>query len=120
MGLARVHRLRRQDFDSIYRQGKRISGTYVRAIVWMGSGESLTGPPQLGVVVSKKVSKRAVHRNRLRRQIQAAFQALLPHLRGGWQGIIIVQNSALGCTYGQILPELEKILKKAEVLDGHS
>lgn len=116
MGLARVHRLRRQDFDFIYRQGKRISGTYLRGILLIGSVES----PQLGIVVSKKVSKRAVHRNRLRRQIQAAFQTLLPRLRGGWQGIIIVQNSALGCTYGQILPELEKILKKAEVLDGHS
>lgn len=120
MGLARVHRLRRQDFDSIYRQGKRISGSYVRAIVWVRSPELLNHPPQLGVVVSKKVSKRAVQRNRLRRQIQAAFQALLPRLRPGWQAIFIVQNSALGCTYGQILPELEKILKKAEVLDGHS
>jgi ribonuclease P protein component len=120
VGLARVHRLRRQDFDSIYRQGKRISGTYVRAIVLISAGDGLGDPPQFGIVISKKVSKRAVQRNRLRRQIQAAFQALLPHLRPGWKGIIIVQNSALGCTYGQILPELEKILKKAEVLDGHS
>ena len=120
MGLARVHRLRRQDFDSIYRQGKRISGTYLRAIVLFGAPETLNPFPQIGIVISKKVSKRAVQRNRLRRQIQAAFQALLPRLRPGWKGILIVQNSALGCTYDQILPELEKILNKAEVLDGHS
>jgi ribonuclease P protein component len=120
VGLARVHRLRRQDFDSIYRQGKRISGAYFRAIVLLKLGDARVHPPQLGIVVSKKVSKRAVQRNRVRRQVQAAFQQLLPHLHQGWQGILIVQASALGCTYAQILPELEKILRKAEVLDGHS
>lgn len=120
MGLARVHRLRRQEFDSVYRQGKRISGVYFRAIVLKRVGEGFNVPPQIGIVVSKKVSKRAVQRNRIRRQLQAAFQHLLPRLHRGWQGILIVQNSALGCTYAQILPELEKILKKAEVFDGHS
>lgn len=120
MALAKVHRLHRQDFDRIYRQGKRLSGDHFRAIVFRPSEEPEPRPPRIAVVVSKKVSKRSVKRNRIRRQVQAVFQTFLPHLAQGWQILILVQVSALGCDYAQILPELEKILRKAGVLDGHS
>lgn len=120
MALAKVHRLHRQDFDRIYRQGKRLSGEDFRAIVFHPSGNPEPHPPRIAVVVSKKVSKRAVKRNRIRRQVQAVLQTFLPQMSWGWQMIILVQISALGCDYAQILPQLEKILRKAGVLDGHS
>jgi ribonuclease P protein component len=124
VGLAKAHRLPRSAFDGIYRKGRRVSGHYCRGVILNFSPQQKPISPQIGIVISKKVSKRAVVRNRLRRQIQAAFQYLLPHLSPGWQGIIIVQAVAVGCTYGQILAELEEIFKKAkvlaEVLNGHS
>lgn len=79
-------------------------------------------PTKLGISVSTKVSKRAVIRNRIKRQIRAAFRSLLPQIAPGWRLIIVVQPRAVGekCDYQQFLQELEQLLTKAEAIDGHS
>jgi len=77
-------------------------------------------PTCLGVSISQKVSKRAVVRNRLKRQIQAAFWQLLPSFPTGWKLVVVVHPQAIQCDYFQFLRELEQLLIDAEVLDGHS
>ena len=73
----------------------------------------------MAVVVSTKVHKRAVVRNRVRRQIQAAFQTLLPQLKSGKLIVITVKASAVECDYYEFLQQLEQLLIKAEALHGH-
>ena len=46
-------------------------------------------PMQIAVVVSKKVHRRAVVRNRIKRRIRAQLQPLLPRLQPGWQVIVV-------------------------------
>lgn len=77
-------------------------------------------PPCLGVSISNKVSKRAVIRNRIKRQIKAAFRSLIPDLSAGWWLVVVVNPSAVQCDYEQFLRELEKLLINAEVVNGHS
>ncbi len=76
-------------------------------------------PSRMAVVVSTKVHKRAVVRNRVRRQIQAAFQTLLPQLKSGKLIVITVKASAVECDYYEFLQQLEQLLIKAEALHGH-
>lgn len=83
----------------------------------MGQGEC---PTRVGISISQKVSKKAVVRNRLKRQIKAAIRYLLPQIQSGWLLVIIVRPSAIQCDYWQFLRELEQMLKKIEVIDGHS
>ncbi len=76
MALPQRHRLRGQKvFDRIYREGRRIHGSLMVLRV-MAADPSLLRPSEqrhppsawrCGVVVSGKVSKRAVQRNRIRR-----------------------------------------------------
>ena len=76
MALPQRHRLRGQKvFDRIYREGRRIHGSLMVLRV-MAAEPSLLRPSEqrhppsawrCGVVVSGKVSKRAVQRNRIRR-----------------------------------------------------
>jgi ribonuclease P protein component len=73
---------------------------------------------RFGISISKKVSKFAVVRNRLKRQIKAALRSLLPQLQPGWTVVIVVRSSLVECNYWQILRELEQLLLKSEVIRG--
>ncbi|MGF1512116.1 MAG: ribonuclease P protein component [Elainellaceae cyanobacterium] len=136
MALPSVHRLkRRQEFDRIYRRGKRLSAHHfvlrtlrqtpdlLRQVPDSGShlgAASRLAPSKVGVAVSLKVSKRAVVRNRIRRQVQAAVKQLLPRMSGGWLIVISARSAAAECDYWQFLGELEQLLTRAEVIHGHS
>jgi ribonuclease P protein component len=76
-------------------------------------------PTCIGISIGLKVSKKAVIRNRIKRQIRAAMQELLPHLPWGWQIVIVVKPSATECGYGQFLQELKQLLISAEVFNGY-
>jgi ribonuclease P protein component len=73
----------------------------------------------VGIAVSQKVDKRAVVRNRIKRQLRAAVQQLLPRIQPGWQIVIGVRPRATECEYQQFLQELEQLLADAEVLHGN-
>lgn len=83
----------------------------------VGSSEVL--PIQVGISISKKVSKRAVVRNRIKRQLKAIVRQLLPRLESGLRMVILVRSEALTYEYGEFLQELEQLLVKAEVLHGN-
>ncbi|MFK8186343.1 MAG: ribonuclease P protein component [Phormidesmis sp.] len=77
-------------------------------------------PSQFGISISKKVSKRAVVRNRIKRQIKAVLQQQLPAMTSGWQVVIVVRPSAVECEFADFLRELEYLLKKLRITDTHS
>ena len=79
-------------------------------------------PAQIGISISTKVSKRAVVRNRLKRQIAAAVYQLLPRILPGWRIVLVVKPTAadMKCVSQQFLQELEQLLAQAEVFNGHS
>jgi ribonuclease P protein component len=77
------------------------------------------GCSRFGITISQKVSKRAVVRNRLKRQVRAALQVLMPQLKSGLWVVIILRAAAVQCDYWQFLRELEQLFLDLEVLDGH-
>lgn len=126
----------RQDFRSVFRRGIRCHSSHLtlRALHFKEDSNCQAASPELleldkhlcptriGISISTKVSKRAVIRNKLKRQIRAAFRCLLPKLSPGWRLVVIVQPSAAQekCDYNQFLQELKQLLAEAEVLDGNS
>ena len=82
-----------------------------------GVDEPLSAPSScFGISISKKVSKRAVVRNRIRRQLQAIIRDRLPKISSGWQVVIIVRASAVECDFADFLRELDYLLKKLKVI----
>lgn len=119
MGLPQANRLKRwQDFQAVYRRGSRYNSTHLvlRAVPIPG-GVAAT---QVGIAVSQKVSKKAVVRNRIKRQVRATIRALLPQFEPGWKAIITVRPQAVECKSEHFLRELKQLLTKAEILHGHS
>lgn len=126
VALAKVHRLRHwRDFQFAYQQGRRYSGqffTLFRLKQYSPKDKPpapIPLPSRVGVSISQKVSKKAVIRNLIKRQILAGFQTLLPDLVPGWRLVIVVKPRAVGCNYGDFLRELKQLLAQAEVLNGY-
>ncbi|WP_017316755.1 ribonuclease P protein component [Mastigocladopsis repens] len=139
MALPKANRLKsRKDFQAVFREGFRRHGSHMtlRALRPSPSSKpsedtvpeietkntpSLT-PTRIGISISTKVSKRAVVRNRLKRQIAAALHQLLPQILPGWRIVVVVKPTAAEskCVTQQFLQELEQLLAQAEVFNGHS
>lgn len=130
MGLPKEHRLkRRDDFSLIHQKGQRFKSAHLGLRVFKRSrhliapsakqSEQVLLPTRIGVPVGLKVDKRAVVRNRIRRQVQAVLQQLLPWLQPGLDLLIVVYPQAVQCDYHQFLQELEQLLTEAEVLNGY-
>jgi len=77
-------------------------------------------PTRIGIVVGQKVSKQAVVRNRIKRQIRAGLRQFLSRLSPGWQLVFIARPTAQECEYDEFLRELEQLLADIEGLNGHS
>ena len=129
MALPKAYRLKsRQDFQAVFREGIRRHSSHftLRALKPALSPEtsSPTALPvtKIGIAISTKVSKRAVVRNKIKRQMTAALHQLLPKLAPGWRLVLIVKPTTTEtvCQTDKFLQELEQLLARTEVLNGHS
>ena len=125
MALPKVNRLKnRHEFQTLFREGNRLKSSHLtlRALRLQTPSGIITGATRIGISISTKVSKRAVIRNRIKRQIRAAFRSLLPQIAPGWSLVVVVKPEAVlsKCDYQQFLQELKQLLAKAEVINGHS
>ncbi len=138
MALVRANRLKhRNDFKRVYQRGRRRKSKNLTLLALRrnrapgkdlksfskglnNSEVGVASPTQIGISISQKVSKRAVVRNRIKRQIRAVMRFLLPGFPHGWNLVIVVHPSAVQCDYLEFLRELEQLLIDAEVLHGHS
>lgn len=117
MALPLDHRLKHwRDFQTVYQQGKRFRSAHLIVIV----RSTPDRPSRFGLVVSQKVSKKAVDRNRLKRRLRLALRQLLPRISPHWSCVIILKPHGLACECEHFLRELEQTLIQAEVLHGHS
>ncbi len=107
------HRLRQfRDFQRVYRDGKSTTSTLVRVCV----ASNTVDHTRFGVVIPNKLIKKATQRNRKKRQVRAALQALLPHVQPGLDVVVSAQAGLVGAEYADILADLRNTLTKARVL----
>lgn len=107
---------RREDFAKVYAKGDRYRGTYLSLKILFDSNTTFT---RIGIVVSKKVSKLAVTRNRFKRQLRAIFRQLLSQLKDGLQIVVTVTTVASKPNYQELGDDLKNLLAKAKVLHGN-
>lgn len=120
MALPKRYRLTHtQEFSKVYRLGKQAKTQHL-AVKALQLPEQISGTcSRFGITVSQKVSKRSVVRNRLKRQVRAALQALIPQLKSGLWVVVVLRSAAIECDYWQFLRELEQLLSELEVFDGY-
>ena len=126
MGLPSQHRLKkRSEFQTVYRKGISRSSRHLILRAYTEKNDSKLirenkfSQSKIGISISRKVSKKAVERNQIKRRIRAVFRRLLPQISSGWLIVIIVKPEAKECKYEHFLRELEKLLIKAKIIHGY-
>ena len=111
-------------FDRLYQRGERLHGTWMTlrripaepGLLRPDRRDSNLNSSRVAVVVSSKVSKRAVQRNRLRRLLHDHLGHLLrqqnPQNRGRWLLISLKPGSA-DASDEVLLGECSELLEKA-------
>ena len=107
-GLPREARLRRPgDFAALRTSSGRVSG---RCFHLRYRGNEL-GHARLGLAISKRVSKRAVERNRIKRLLRESFRRVRDQLPA-IDLMVMAREQAAGVPGPQLLAEIEQLWKK--------
>lgn len=103
------------DFAALRRNAKRIHGTAFH-LEYQPTDASLA---RLGMAVSRRVSKRAVVRNRIRRTIRESFRLNLPTLPA-CDILVVARTAAAEQTRAALRAELDVLWKKLAPLKPDS
>ena len=111
--LPRSERLcKRSDFLWLQQKGKLYRSKLLRLVL------AHKNPPTrlIGFTVSKRISKKAVERNRLKRQLRSACRSFLPLIASDACLLFIAQEAVLNCSFAEIQAQMGRLLKDAGVL----
>ncbi|MBI4592205.1 ribonuclease P protein component [Candidatus Uhrbacteria bacterium] len=111
--LPQAHRLRlEKDIKTLFARGKSVFGS----LVGMKFRANALPMSRFAVVAGVKVSKKAVVRNRLKRQVRAIVHEALPQLKQGYDVLLFLKPQAVGKPFEQLQQEVLSGLKKVRLL----
>lgn len=111
--LPKKNRLKRKkDFQRVFQKGRGIKEG-VLVFKWLPNSLKEN---RFGIIVSQKVSKKAVSRNKIRRRLQAHLRLKLSKFKKNLDGVIIVQPGAKEEKKETILDSLNKIFQRAKLI----
>ncbi|MFA4941929.1 MAG: ribonuclease P protein component [Patescibacteria group bacterium] len=111
--LKKVNQLRLdKEFDQVFKKGR---SSYVE-ILGIKAFFTKAEESRLGILVSNKVSKKAVERNKIKRQIREILRLKLAKIKSGYDIIIITLPSILGKNYKEIELAIDSALDKIKIL----
>lgn len=106
------HRLRRRfEVEAVLKKGRRLRGQYLQCTI---RERPRGGASRFTVIVSKKIDKRAVIRNRYKRFIRADLSAL--NFKAGYDVIMMVKQRTANNGHPPLTLELTKLLNDARLI----
>ena len=107
LGVGAANRLRRgREFDRVYKEGRSVRGALL--VVRTAPGDWPTS--RWGFVVSKKTAKRAVDRNRLRRQLRNVAASGTPNANA--DRVVSVTRAGSAADFRALREELRSLLAR--------
>ena len=92
--------------------GKMLETKYLKLFIRFGENTQ----PKIGIALSGKNFKKAVERNRARRLISTAFQALYSNLPSSINIVALPKPGVLSVKSGDVLSDLESKLKYEKII----
>lgn len=101
-----------KEFDNVFKKG-RVS---YNKLAGVRACKNELNEIRLGVMVSNKVSKKAVLRNKIRRQIREIFRLKLDKMHPGYDIVVIALPEIKEKTYQDIEAAINFNLKKIKII----
>ncbi|GCE19148.1 ribonuclease P protein component [Dictyobacter kobayashii] len=113
MALNRALRLRKNsDFQRVRQQGGSIASRLL-ILAWKPNDQATL---RVGFVVSKRISKRAVQRNYIKRLLAEAVRSLLVDIPPGWDIVFSARNQIVGVRLPVLMQDVSTLLRRARLL----
>jgi len=109
-------RIRRRDFDDIFKKGRFWQSDNVSLVTLKIEGPD-SNKSKFAFSASKKVSKKAVVRNKLRRRGYAAIQKLISKTKPSFLAVFIFKKEADSLSFEEIEKEITFLLRKSKLLE---
>lgn len=107
--LKKINRIgKKKEFQEILKKGKMFQSP-IFGLLMVKTGDE---EKKFGFVVSKKISKRAVDRNRIRRLLADSVRLNLDMIKEGTRGIFLARKAMLGLKFGEVEKELKNAISK--------
>ena len=103
---------KKKDFRKVFKKGKGIKENLL-TFKWTANNLKVS---RFGFIVSQKVSKKAVLRNKIRRRLREKVRAELPRFKKGIDGVIIVNPGAAEEKSQEMTGSLNKIFSRARII----
>ena len=104
--LAKKNRLTTKKFQEVFKKGE-----VIHTPLFMGRKMfSVDKNSHFAVVVSKKIARRAVDRNKMRRRVYAEIENILPNISPPIQMIIFLKKEVANLTKKDFRKQLQKYL----------
>jgi len=97
------------DFRRVRRLGRVYQSSFFKLVV---APAKRRGSLRFGFVISKRVAKRAVDRNRAVRLLREAVHQKLPDLKRGFDVVLVARTSILGKGGTEVSTEVNRVLSK--------
>ena len=111
--LSKINRLRKKkDFQRAYQQGRSFSAPEL----WMKIFPNHLGINRVGIVVSRKISRKAVQRNLIKRRLRNLVRHYLPSLPSGYDIVFTARPGVLEKSYLSLQKTVEGLFRRSQLL----
>ncbi|MEA1936497.1 MAG: ribonuclease P protein component [Patescibacteria group bacterium] len=111
--LKKEFRLRKQkDFENVFNKGFYFSGDFLL----LKTAKNGLPISRFGFIVSKKISKKAVERNRVKRLLRESVRLMQENVRAGFDAVFISKTGIVGKEFKEINLAAGELLKKSKLI----
>ena len=101
---------KKKDFENVFKRGKGFKEDFL----YLKIVKNKLKTSRFAVVVGKNFSKKAVERNKIKRQIREIIQANLPEIKPAIDGVIVVLPKTK-TNFPELKKTIDKLFKKAKL-----
>jgi len=111
--LKKQFRLRKQkDFEEVFKRGAYFSEKFLVVKI----KENSMSISRFGFIVSNKISKKSVKRNRIKRVLRESVRLLQKNVIPGFDVVFISKKDIVNRNFKEMSSSVEKLLKKSGLL----
>ena len=101
-----------KDFAQLFKRGKIFHSSGISGKI----AQNKLGLNRFGFVISNKVSKKSVHRNKVRRRLRDIIGRKMEILRQGFDIAIMARQDVLDLTFKELEQSVDHLLDKAGLM----
>lgn len=112
--LPKENRLKKKkDFEQVFKEGKGFEEDFL----FLKIRKSKSKETRFGFVVSQKVSKKAVVRNKIKRRLREIIREEIPLIQKGTNGVFVIKKNIVKKDFQEVRDVIIRLLKKSGILN---